>query len=121
MIWENKEYAFTDCVEKEQIFYKDNSQAELLKFYLAKYTKRVIYIMNNGYSTKFVPQSISLHSDFSSASWSMATLSAGTDDIVTQSDVTPEEASGITEEKQMENANRRLAFLVCFLNLLQEA
>ena len=43
---------------------------------------------NNGYTTKFVPQSIGLNSDFSSASWSMAALSAGTDDIVAQNGVT---------------------------------
>ena len=84
--------------------------------------------MNNGYKTKFVPQLISLNSDFSSATWSMTALSAGTDDIVDQSDVLPEEASGITEEKKStiklckwKNANRRFAFLLCFLNLLQEA
>ena len=35
-----------------------------------------------------MPQSISLNSDFSSASWSMTALSAGTDDIVAQSGVT---------------------------------
>ena len=40
------------------------------------------------YTTKFVPQSISLNTDFSSASWSMTALSAGTDDIVSQSGVT---------------------------------
>ena len=40
------------------------------------------------YITKFVPQSISLNSDFSSASWSMTSLSSGTDDIVAQSGVT---------------------------------
>ena len=43
---------------------------------------------NNGYTTKFVPQSISSNSDFSSALWSMTALSAGTDDIVSQSGVT---------------------------------
>ena len=43
---------------------------------------------SNGYTTKFVPQSIILNSDFSSASWSMAAQSAGTDDIVAQSGVT---------------------------------
>ena len=31
----------------------------------------------------------------------MTALSAGTDDIVAQSDVTPEEASGVTGEKQI--------------------
>ena len=61
--------------------------------------------MNNGYKTKFVPQLISLNSDFSSATWSMTALSAGTDDIVDQSNVLPEEASGITEE-----INRRLNY-----------
>ena len=40
------------------------------------------------YTAKFVPQSISLSSDFSSVSWSMTTLSADTDDIVAQSGVT---------------------------------
>ena len=42
--------------------------------------------------------------------------------------MTPEEDPGVTEEKeigdllmQMENANLRFAFLLCFLNLLQEA
>ena len=39
------------------------------------------------YTTKFVPQSISLNSDFSLATWSMTALSAGTDDIVAQSGV----------------------------------
>ena len=42
----------------------------------------------NGYTTKFIVQSISLNSDFSSATWSMTALSAGTDDIVAQSGVT---------------------------------
>ena len=40
------------------------------------------------YTTKFVPQSISLNSDFSSASWSMAALFSGTDDINSHSGVT---------------------------------
>ena len=40
-----------------------------------------------GYTTKFVPQSISSNSDFSSATWSMIALSAGTDDIVAQNGV----------------------------------
>ena len=42
--------------------------------------------------------------------------------------VTPEEDPGVTEEKkigdllmQRKNANPRFAFLLCFLNLLQEA
>ena len=43
---------------------------------------------NNGYTTKFIVQSISKNSDFSTASWSMTTLSAGTDDIVAQNGVT---------------------------------
>ena len=42
----------------------------------------------NGYTAKFVPQSISLNSDFSSAPWSMTALSSGTDDIISQSGVT---------------------------------
>ena len=40
------------------------------------------------YTTKFVPQSISSSSDFSSATWLMTALSPGTDDIVDQSGVT---------------------------------
>ena len=59
----------------------------------------VLIILSAGYTTKFVPQSISLNSDFSSATWSMTALSAGTDDIVAQSDVTPEEASGVTKKE----------------------
>ena len=43
---------------------------------------------NNGYTTKFVPQSISMNSDFSSAPWSMTALSAGTEDIIAQSGIT---------------------------------
>ena len=43
---------------------------------------------NNGYTAKFFPQSISLNSDFSSATWSMTALSAGTDDIFSLSGVT---------------------------------
>ena len=42
----------------------------------------------NIYTAKFIPQSISLNSDFSTAAWSMTALSAGTDDIVAQSGVT---------------------------------
>ena len=57
--------------------------------------------MSAGYTIKFVPQSISLSSGFSSATWSMKALSADTDDIVAQSDVTPEEASGVTGVKQI--------------------
>ena len=34
-----------------------------------------------------MPQSISLNSDFSSATWSMTALSAGTDDIVAQTGI----------------------------------
>ena len=49
----------------------------------------------------FFPQSISLSSGFSSDPWSMTALSAGTDDIVAQSDVPLEEASGVTEEKKI--------------------
>ena len=58
----------------------------------------------------------------------MIALLSGTDNIVAQSDVTPEEASGVTEVKQIadllmkiENANQWFAFLLCFQNLLQEA
>ena len=53
-----------------------------LKIYLNNYLNLNIYI------TKFVPQSISLNSDFSSASWPMTALSSGTDDIIFQSVVT---------------------------------
>ena len=42
----------------------------------------------NGYTIKFVPQSTSLNSDFSSASFSMTAISAGTDDILAQNGVT---------------------------------
>ena len=41
-----------------------------------------------GIQQNLFPQSISLNSDFSSATWSMTALSAGTDDIVAQSGVT---------------------------------
>ena len=34
---------------------------------------------------------ISLNLDFSSTTWSMTAVSSGTDDIVAQSDVTPDE------------------------------
>ena len=57
--------------------------------------------MSAKYTTKFVPQSISLSSGFSSATWSMTALSTCTDDIEAQSDVTPEETSGVTGEKQI--------------------
>ena len=40
------------------------------------------------YTIKFVPQSTSLNSDFSSASFSMTAISAGTDDILAQNGVT---------------------------------
>ena len=39
-------------------------------------------------TTKFVPQSISLNSDLSSATWSMTALSTGTENIVAQSEIT---------------------------------
>ena len=58
----------------------------------------------------------------------MIALLAGIDNIVAQSDVTPEEASGVTEKKQianllmqMEKCKSVIWFLLCFLNLLQEA
>ena len=63
-------------------------------------------IMNFGNTTKFVPQSISLNSDFSSVTWSMTALSAGTDDIVAQSDVTPEslkEAQEVTIRQRLKD------------------
>ena len=40
------------------------------------------------YTTKFMPQSIILNSDFSSGIWLMTSLSLNTDDIVSQSGVT---------------------------------
>ena len=43
---------------------------------------------NNGYITKFIPQSIILNSDFLSVAWLMTALSFGTDDIIAQSGVT---------------------------------
>ena len=48
------------------------------------------------YIAKFVPQSISLNSDFSIASWSMTVLSSGTDDITALSGVTIGTASSVT-------------------------
>ena len=42
----------------------------------------------SGYTAKFVPQSITLNLNFSSAPWSMTALSSGTDDIISQSGVT---------------------------------
>ena len=42
---------------------------------------------NNGYTTKFISQSISFNSDFSSANWLMDILSTGTDNIIPQSGV----------------------------------
>ena len=57
------------------------------------YCFRNIWIMDYN---KICSHSISLNSDFSSALWSMIALSAGTDDIVVQSDVPPEGDSGVT-------------------------
>ena len=56
--------------------------------------------MNNEWTTKFVPQLINLNSDFSSATWLMTALSACTDDIVAQSNMTSEEASGVTKKSK---------------------
>ena len=39
---------------------------------------------SNGYTTKFIPQSIGLNSDFSTASWSITALAAGIDDITSE-------------------------------------
>ena len=42
---------------------------------------------SNGYTTKFIPQSIGLNSDFSAASWSITALAAGIDDITSEVEV----------------------------------
>ena len=47
----------------------------------------------------------------------MKALSAGTDDIVAQSDVTPEEASGVIGEKQMEKCKS----VICFSPVLPKS
>ena len=79
--------------------------------------------MSAGFITKFVPQLISLGSGFSSATWSMTAFSAGTDDIVAQSDVTPEEASGVTKEKQIADLLMQMEkckLMICFSPVLPE-
>ena len=43
---------------------------------------------SNGYTTKFKLDLIEVHTDFTSASWNMNVLSAGTDDIVSLSGIT---------------------------------
>ena len=43
---------------------------------------------SNGYTTKFTLDLIEVHTDFTSASWNMNVLSAGTDDIVSLSGIT---------------------------------
>ena len=81
----------------------------------------IIYKMYNIYWECWVYNKIwspiSLNSGFSSATWSMTALSTSTDDIVAQSDVTPEEASGVTEEKQME----KYKSVNCFSPVLPES
>ena len=80
--------------------------------------------MSAGYTTKFVPQSISLNSYFSSATWSMTVLLAGTDNIVTQNDVTPEEASRVTEEKQFTDLLMQMEkykSVICFSPVFPES
>ena len=93
-----------------------------------KYKIQIRDIEDYGFTTKFTLDLIEVHTDFISASWTMNVLSTGTYDIVAQGDVPPEADPGVTEVKeihdllmQMENENRRFAFLLCFLNLLQEA
>ena len=54
----------------------------------------------------------------------MIALSAGTDDIVTQSDVTSEEASGVTEEKQISDLLMQMEKCkspICFSPVLPES
>ena len=54
----------------------------------------------------------------------MTALSAGTDDIVAQSDVTPEEASGVTEEKQIADLliqMEKCKSVICFSPMLPES
>ena len=41
-----------------------------------------------GYISKFTPQSVNYHPDFSDSSWSFNTLSVGTDSIVSESSIT---------------------------------
>ena len=48
------------------------------------------------YITKFVIPSIDYNSDFSTASWSMNTLSAGTNDIISETGVTIGAAISVT-------------------------
>ena len=40
------------------------------------------------YISKFTPQSVNYHPDFSDSSWSFNTLSVGTDSIVSESSIT---------------------------------
>ena len=54
----------------------------------------------------------------------MTALSAGTDDIVAQSDVTPEEDSGSTGEKQMADLLMQMEkckSVICFSPVLPES
>lgn len=50
----------------------------------------------NGYTTKFIPESIDTYSDFTAGTYSMAALSAGTDDIISESGVTIAAATSVT-------------------------
>ena len=45
-------------------------------------------MLSEGYTTKFTLDLIEVHTDFTSASWTMDVLSAGTDDIVSLSGIT---------------------------------
>ena len=54
----------------------------------------------------------------------MTAPSAVTDDIVAQSDVTPEEASGVTEEMKIDDLHRQMEkckSLICFSPVLPES
>ena len=53
----------------------------------------------------------------------MIALSTGTNDIVTQSDVTPEEASGVTENKLIDDLliQKKCKLPICFSPVLPES
>ena len=53
-------------------------------------------LLRTWYTTKYVPQSISMNSEFSSATLSMKALLAGKDGIVVQRDVPTKDDSGYT-------------------------
>ena len=81
-------------------------------------------IFNSCSKIKFVPQLINLNSEFSSATWSMTALSTGTDDNFAKSDVTPEDASEDTEEKQIDDLlmqMKKCKSSICFSPVLLES